>query len=311
MKIFFSYCHKDSSLRDELEVHLSPLKREGYISTWHDRNISAGSNFAGEIDSNLESSSVILLLVSPYFLASDYCYDIEMKRALELDASGAAKVLPIILEPCDWQSSPFGHLLALPRDGKPITKYSNYHDALLQVATAIRKIVTDSNKKSTSQTIDIKNKIQSTLEPRSSNLRVAKTFSDSERDIFRYKAFEYIAKYFENSLSELEARNPEIETLFRRVDANYFTSAIYSNGNKVSSCSIEMGGMLGDITYSVGDQSSRNSCNEWLSIEHDGYVPTLKPGGMSFHRSSDIPLTMEGASEFFWEMLMAPLQGFH
>jgi hypothetical protein len=116
--IFFSYSHKDETLRDELEKHLAMLRREGAITAWHDRRIAAGENFGNAIDEALESAGIILLLVSSDFLSSDYCYSVEMKRALERHERGEATVIPIILRPCDWHSAPFGKLLALPTDGK-------------------------------------------------------------------------------------------------------------------------------------------------------------------------------------------------
>jgi hypothetical protein len=84
----FSYSHKDKDLRNELEIHLAALKRQEVISTWHDRRITAGDEFSGKISENLESADIILLLVSPYFIASDYCYEVEMKRALERHEAG-------------------------------------------------------------------------------------------------------------------------------------------------------------------------------------------------------------------------------
>ena len=81
--VFFSYCHADEALRDQLERQLRILQRQGLIETWHDRRIEAGQDFAGEIDAHIEADEIILLLVSPDFLNSDYCYEIEMTRALE------------------------------------------------------------------------------------------------------------------------------------------------------------------------------------------------------------------------------------
>ena len=96
------------------------LKRQRAITTWHDRRLTAGSDFAGAIDAAIETSDVILLLVSSDFLNSGYCQDVEVARALELNAEGKATVIPVILRACDWQNSPLGGLLAAPRDGKPI-----------------------------------------------------------------------------------------------------------------------------------------------------------------------------------------------
>lgn len=81
--VFFSYTHRDESMRNELEVHLTMLKRQGLIEAWHDRRIVAGNDFDRSISAHLESADIILLLVSPHFLASDYCYDREMTRAME------------------------------------------------------------------------------------------------------------------------------------------------------------------------------------------------------------------------------------
>lgn len=97
--VFYSYAHEDESLREQLEKRLSMLRRQGLISEWHDRQIAAGTEWAQEIDAHLETASVILLLVSSDFLASDYCYDIEMQRALERHARSEARVIPVILRP--------------------------------------------------------------------------------------------------------------------------------------------------------------------------------------------------------------------
>ena len=140
IQLFFSYSHKDESLRDELERHLSSLKRKGIISEWHDRKIGAGSEWANSIDQHLEHSDIILLLVSSDFLASDYCYDIEMKRALEKHKSEEARVIPVILRPADWLDASFAHLQALPRNAKPVTTWSNQDEAWLDIAQSIRNV---------------------------------------------------------------------------------------------------------------------------------------------------------------------------
>jgi YD repeat-containing protein len=137
--VFFSYAHHDEALRNELEKHLAMLKRQGVIDTWHDRKIDAGQDVHEEISEYLGKADIILLLVSADFLASDYCYDIEMRRALERHQRGEARIIPIILRPCEWQRAPFGRLVAIPTDGKPITRFSNPDDAFLEVTQAIRK----------------------------------------------------------------------------------------------------------------------------------------------------------------------------
>jgi hypothetical protein len=109
--VFFAYSHNDETYRNELEKHLSVLKRQGFIETWHDRRIVAGDGLENEIDQNLVDSNLVLLLISPDFLASDYCYSKEMKKALKMRSEGVAWVIPIILEHCDWKNTPLKELL--------------------------------------------------------------------------------------------------------------------------------------------------------------------------------------------------------
>jgi hypothetical protein len=105
LEVFFSYSHTDQPLRDELEKHLSMLKRRGVITTWHDRKIGAGTAWAQQIDAHLNTAQIILLLISPDFLPSDYCYGIEMKRAIERAKIGEARVIVVMLRPVDWEGA--------------------------------------------------------------------------------------------------------------------------------------------------------------------------------------------------------------
>jgi hypothetical protein len=141
IEVFLSYSHRDEGLRHELDKHLSGLRRAGVISAWHDRMIDAGKEWEREIDSHLESASVILLLVSADFIASEYCYDKEMKRALQRHAAGEARVVPVILRPSDWQGLPFSKLQALPEKGRPVTSWPNRDKALANVAQGVRRMV--------------------------------------------------------------------------------------------------------------------------------------------------------------------------
>lgn len=141
IEVFFSYSHKDEELRDQLVTHLAMLKREEVITDWHDRKIIAGKEFDKNIDAHLNQARLILLLISPDFIASDYCYEIEVKRAMERHKDEEACVVPIILRPCDWKNAPFGKLLALPKDAKPITTWQNRDQAFLDVTEGIRKVV--------------------------------------------------------------------------------------------------------------------------------------------------------------------------
>src|SRR5216684_5186433 len=108
IKIYFSYAHEDEPLLNKLKSHLRPLQRQGLIDVWHDRDISAGTEWEREINQHLNEAEIILLLVSPDFMNSDYCYGVEMKRAIERHERGEARVIPVILRTTIWQVEPLG-----------------------------------------------------------------------------------------------------------------------------------------------------------------------------------------------------------
>ncbi len=141
IEIFYCYARKDQMLRKDLDQHLASLKRTGKIVSWYDREILGGVEWKQEIDRHLKTADIILLLVSHHFLASDYCYHVEMQQALERQKSKNAHVIPIILSPVSWQDTPLGALQALPRDGKPITTWSNRNEALVDVEQGIRRVL--------------------------------------------------------------------------------------------------------------------------------------------------------------------------
>ena len=143
IEIFFCYARKDQALLNDLKTHLTLITRSGLINMWHDANISPGAEWEKEIDKHLNTAQIILLLVSPDFMASEYCYSKEMMRAMERHERGEARVIPILLRPVDWKGAPFGKLQVLPTDAQPITKWQNRDDAFLDIATEIKKVAED------------------------------------------------------------------------------------------------------------------------------------------------------------------------
>lgn len=319
--VFFSYSHADEGLRDQLEKQLAMLKRQGVIETWHDRRVGAGENIDLAIDAHMNNDEIILLLVSPDFIASDYCYEIEMKRAMERHEAGEAVVIPVILRACDWHHAPFGKLNATPRDGKPITQWPDIDEAFLQVAKAVRVAIEGLPAKGgnhlpratamTAPALESAAAVTDSSSPRSSNLRLAKSFTQKDKDQFQVEAFDFIARFFENSLAELGQRNAGVEGAFRRVDANRFFATIYKHGKDVARCTIYIGGGAfgGGINYMQGHSSDSNSLNESLSVQSDDQALYLRPMGMAFMGGERDPkLSLEGGAEFFWDMLIHPLQ---
>ncbi|HEV2799655.1 MAG TPA: tetratricopeptide repeat protein [Pyrinomonadaceae bacterium] len=141
IEVFCSYSHRDEDLRKELDKHIKILERRGVIAVWNDRKIEPGEEWNGEIDKHLESADVILLLISADFIASDFCYGIEMTRALERHDAGEACVIPIFIRPVNWKGAPFGKLQALPTDAKPVTSWSDHDEAFVIVSEGIQRAV--------------------------------------------------------------------------------------------------------------------------------------------------------------------------
>jgi TIR domain-containing protein len=313
--LFFSYSHADQDLRDQLEKHLSGLQRRGVISSWHDRRITPGTELGEAIDSHLDAADAVLLLVSPDFIASDYCYEREMTRALERHEKSETRVIPVILRPCDWHDLPFGKLLATPTDGRPITMWPNIDAAFLDVITSIKHALKELGRKPrpNTQTRETPSDEPGSAfrEPvRSSNLRIMKKFSDLDRDRFRHDGFEYIAKFFENSLKELVSRNAGVDQTFRRIDANRWSAVAYRGGEKVcrGSASIAGGAMGHDsIEYSMTDEP-RGSMNEAVFVKADDQILYFEVLGMQSHGHEREKLTFQGAAELFWELFIRPLQ---
>ena len=322
VKIFFSYSHRDEPLRNELEKHFSLLKRSAIIETWHDRSIGAGQEFDKSISQYLESADIILLLISADFLASDYCYDREMQRVLERHEAGEARVIPVILHACDWQHAPFGKLLAVPKDGRPVSKWPNQNEAFLDIVQAIRQAATEINAgrgastenwtAPTNATVSspLGAQPQTGAQPRSSNLRVRKSFTDLDRDRFEREAFEYIANFFEASLAELRSRNAEVEADFQRVDATRFMAVAYIDGKLKSEITVWRAGHRGfggSLAYYRGRTTESNAIHGSFSVEDDGHMLYLTT--FSIMRSNEQQkLSSEGAAEMLWEEFIKTLQ---
>lgn len=143
INLFYCYAREDQNLRDELDTHLQGLHRSYLITSWYDGQLFPGASWEQEIETHLDTADVILLLVSPAFMKSDYCYGKEMQRAIERHQANLARVVPILLRPVDWIDAPFAHLQMLPANASPITLWSNRDEAFVNVAKGIRHVVND------------------------------------------------------------------------------------------------------------------------------------------------------------------------
>lgn len=140
-KIFFSYSKYDRLLLDELLVFLAPLTQKGLIQTWNDHDLLGGEEWDNSIRQQLAAADIIVLLVSARFLATKYIWEVEISKAMQKHEQGEAKVIPIILNHCDWTDTPFSKLNALPRKGTPIADYDNKDKAWNEIVQSLKKVL--------------------------------------------------------------------------------------------------------------------------------------------------------------------------
>ena len=325
IKVFLSYSHADESHLEELVKHLDLLRRQGLIEPWYDRRIEAGANVHAEIEDKLNTADVVLLLVSPDFVFSDYCYDKEMTTAMERHREGSAIVIPAILRPCDWHSAPFGDLLAVPKDGQAVTEHPNQDRAYLEIAQAVRKASEKARTPSgrTSNTTSggaargPYQGVRQAAHERADDLKIRREFTDWQKDEFGHEAFENTARHFEQSLNRLEQQNEgTVKCTFRQIDKTSFEATAYVDGQERSRCGVWIGGgsafsRNGELGYSASGVGDRNTYNEVLHIEDDGYQLYLRPmmGLAWLHgREAKQELTSQEAAEHLWGMFMQPMQ---
>ncbi len=144
IKIFLSYSHKDSDIKEELDIAFAPLKRSGKAQVWHDGLIQEGTEWNNDILQQLEEADIILLLISNYFIASNYIWEKELSRAMERHEAKTARVIPIFAKKCDFQDMPFAKLQGLPRNAKPINTFDNPDEAYTEIVKAIRNLMDNS-----------------------------------------------------------------------------------------------------------------------------------------------------------------------
>ena len=140
LTLFLSYAHEDDSFRKDLEKHLASLRREGLVEEWHDRMIEAGQEWDKVIHANLDQSNIILLLISPDFMDSSYCNEVETKRAMQRHEMGVARVIPVLLRPADWEGAPFSKLQAVPTGARPINEWPDRDAAFVDVVGHLRNV---------------------------------------------------------------------------------------------------------------------------------------------------------------------------
>ncbi|MDQ2905344.1 MAG: toll/interleukin-1 receptor domain-containing protein [Chloroflexota bacterium] len=139
--LMYAYAQADAPLRDQLERHLAILRQQGLIRDWSDRQIVPGTDWKQAIETQVRQASLFLVLLSPDFVASDYCFGQEMQEALRRQAAGESLVIPILVHPVDWQRLPFAHLQVLPRSRTPVAQWSDQDEAWAEVVEGISEAI--------------------------------------------------------------------------------------------------------------------------------------------------------------------------
>jgi hypothetical protein len=300
MRAFISYSHHDKAVLDRLHVHLKNLTRGGHIETWYDRDILAGSDLNAEIERELEAADLFLLLVSPDFIASDYCVEREMKRALERHAAGAARVVPIIVEECDWKAmSELRQLKAVPTDGKAISEWASSNTAYLNVVQELRRIIEADGPAAVAMVAPE----QVAVRPATTRYRAKRQFDQIDKGDFRDTAFVTIRDYFRRAALEIDS----IEGLRGRfVDrgATSFGATIVNGGDRNGTAHITVHCRnshvaMGDIYYSFSENAGDNTANGGFNVSADDYEQFLVQT-MNIFGKSDERLAPERAAEVLW-----------
>ena len=141
LNIFISYSHEDEDMKSQLDKHLIMLKRSDKIAVWHDRKLIAGEEWGTSIQNEIQKADIILLLISVDFNNSQYIWEKELAAAMQRHSEGKARVIPIILRNCEWNSFPYAKLQALPTNAKPVSSYNDKDIAYTEIAKGIRSVV--------------------------------------------------------------------------------------------------------------------------------------------------------------------------
>ncbi|MEX2125973.1 MAG: toll/interleukin-1 receptor domain-containing protein [Woeseia sp.] len=297
MQAFISYSHRDEEALDRLHTHLSVLQREGAITTWIDREILAGAELDASISAALESSQLFLILVSPDFLASDYCYEREMTRALERHDEGEARVVPIIVEPCDWKNSPLKKLKAIPKDGKPISEWTNENAAYLNIVTELRRLLT-------SPSVPRASNASVEAEP-ARRYRAKQDFDEIDRADFRDRSFAIIRSHFENSIAEINTVD-NFRGRFRDLGPTSFTCTVINRLKDrgiayITVHCVSSNHGFGDISYSYAENASASTANGWLQVDCDEYDLYLRTNSFHGLGQDEARVSQQSAAELLWK----------
>ena len=300
---FISYSHADEKALERLHKHMAMLQRDGSLTTWTDHAILPGEKVGGEIDKHLQASAIFIALVSPDYIASNYCYEKEFQQAQALFEAGKLRIVPVILEPCDWLNTPFREFLALPKDGQPISNWTNQNTAFLDVVNGLRRVLEVPMLGTLSNT-DNTGIHTSSMGRRP---RVKQDFDTIQKSDFADKAYKVIQNYFRASCDEINNIGDTLKAKFEAMSATAFTCTVV-NRTKISGgeahitvTNSKQRGYRGDISYSYERHAMGNSSNGSFNVAADDYNLFLTAGPMAMMgQNEETKLSPEQAAEDLW-----------
>ena len=307
MRVFFSYSHRDEAALNRLRTHMAPLLRQGRIEAWYARDILAGDEIDAEIERELEACDLFLLLVTPDFLASEYCIDRETHRALERYRAGEARVVPIIVEPCDWEASPLRRLRALPDNGVPISDWDNPNNAYTDIVREIRRIV-DFDEQTTAATAQPVEPTGGRTHPATMRrIRVPRDFDAIDRAEFAENAFAAIRDIFEGEIGEINAIDELRGRLVEYSPTSFgctIVNRVRTHGTAHITVHRRLDNLgLGDIYFSFTENAPPNTANGGFFVEADEYELYLRPLWMDFTNENE-RLTQQDAAARLWDKFL-------
>lgn len=300
MKTFISYSHRDEWALDRLRVHLAMLERQGKITAWSDKMIEPGGNIDAAVVKQLQTCELFIPLVSPDFLASFYCYEKELAKAIARHDKGEIRIVPVVIEPCDWKGSPLVSFKMLPKDGKAVSEYTNPNNAFLEVTNGLRAIsesFSGAQEKSASAVAAGRS-----TSAGARRYRAKRTFDEIDKQDFRDESFAAIRTYFKASVDELNSIEG-FKGRFTDMKDGAFTCTVVNTGHERGTAHITVhpGGQdhFGDLYWSNKANAPTGSSNGHFTIEADDYEMHLVDNDYSHGETHK--LTPRQAAERLWD----------
>jgi len=303
MKAFISYAHRDEAALDRLHVHLKPLLRQNLLKAWFDREILAGDVIDEEIRKELQSAHLFLLLITPDFIASDYCMEDEMKTALQRHKACEARVVPIIVEPCSWELiDELRCLKAIPKDGKPISQWQNPNEAYVDVVKELERII--SKKEGFRPRSHLSENKTSTVQSAVSRYHIQRNFTQIDHDEFRDRAFLVIKDHFQQKVDEINSIDGLRGRFVEKDDVSFGSTVINCNcQHGIAHITVHCRSRLGGITVSFRENAPNTTVNQMLDVSSNAHEQFLVVS-RGFSINDPGPMTPEKTAEYLWEQFI-------